>query len=320
MQVSFIVPNYNGSSTLRPVLESVFAQDLQEYEVIVVDDGSSDGSVELIGQYFPQVRVFQNRRNRRAAYARNLGAREAKGEYLFFLDSDVSLSEHCTETLLNAARDAVITYPTIDYVDGHRMYPVEDAHRGFLVLSTAFLMRRRSLEEAGILFDESYGMYYEDLDFFIQCHLASMNMKHCDQAHAVHLRTPRHHSDYQKRSERYFLESRNLITSFLVYWPWVSNYKVPIFPDLTFLFRQMIFGLFNIYWIAHAFSYNSAYSISQRFKLYLGPHERITEKNRVYLLGLFLKAIFWNLCHLREIFHKRSQLKARAQLFKWTTA
>ena len=84
--VSVIIPVYNGTSYLRSALESVFAQTYRPFEVIVVDDGSTDDSGE-IAQSFPEVRYI-HQANQGVAVARNTGLKDARGEFVAFLDQD----------------------------------------------------------------------------------------------------------------------------------------------------------------------------------------------------------------------------------------
>lgn len=89
--VSIVMPVYNSSKTLRESVDSVQAQTWENWELLLVDDGSSDGSRELIAQLAstdPRVRPLLLASNLGAALARNEGVRIAKGRYLAFLDSD----------------------------------------------------------------------------------------------------------------------------------------------------------------------------------------------------------------------------------------
>jgi len=84
---SVIVPTFNRAHLLFGTLESVFGQTFTDFEIIVVDDGSTDGTMKYLRSLGKDVRVFQQS-NRGAGPARNLGARHAHGRYLAFLDSD----------------------------------------------------------------------------------------------------------------------------------------------------------------------------------------------------------------------------------------
>lgn len=85
--ISVIVPVYNHAKYISQALESVFNQSLKPLEVIVVDDGSTDGSGEIAQSRFPQVRVHRQK-NQGIGAARNAGIQLSKGEFLAFLDAD----------------------------------------------------------------------------------------------------------------------------------------------------------------------------------------------------------------------------------------
>lgn len=85
--VSIIVPAYNCAHFLPEALDSILAQQYPNIEVIVVDDGSSDGSADIAEAYGSPVRVICQK-NQGPAAARNRGVRESRGEYLAFLDGD----------------------------------------------------------------------------------------------------------------------------------------------------------------------------------------------------------------------------------------
>lgn len=85
--ISVIVPCYNASAWIASSLRSVLAQDWPSLEVLVVDDGSTDGSVELVRERFPEVKVLQQQ-NAGAAAARNTGIQAARGDWVAFVDAD----------------------------------------------------------------------------------------------------------------------------------------------------------------------------------------------------------------------------------------
>lgn len=87
--LSIIVPTYNAAAELRKLFRSIEASTFDDHEVLVVDDGSTDGTLALLAA--EGVRVLRTTTNRGPAYARNLGARAARGGVLLFLDSDVVL-------------------------------------------------------------------------------------------------------------------------------------------------------------------------------------------------------------------------------------
>jgi glycosyltransferase involved in cell wall biosynthesis len=86
-RVSVIIPCYNAERYVCATIETVFAQGEPDIEIIVVDDGSKDRSVELVRAAFPTVRVVEQP-NQGVAAARNHGLRLATGEWIAFLDAD----------------------------------------------------------------------------------------------------------------------------------------------------------------------------------------------------------------------------------------
>ena len=85
---SIVVPTYNRAKTLQRTLDSCFAQTYADFEVIVVDDGSSDGTLEALGTNTDPRLVVVPQQNAGPAAARNHGMRRARGSYIAFLDSD----------------------------------------------------------------------------------------------------------------------------------------------------------------------------------------------------------------------------------------
>lgn len=96
MLLSVIIPVYNAEKYLRATVESVLAQDCDEFEVILVDDGSKDNSAricDVIANEYEQVRVF-HKINGGVSSARNAGIEMAKGKYITFVDADDKVAEH----------------------------------------------------------------------------------------------------------------------------------------------------------------------------------------------------------------------------------
>jgi GT2 family glycosyltransferase len=84
---SVVIPTYNRSGLLREALASVLAQELTDFEVLVIDDGSTDDTQQVLAGYGEPVRVLRQQ-NQGQGVARNLGIQHATGQYVVFLDSD----------------------------------------------------------------------------------------------------------------------------------------------------------------------------------------------------------------------------------------
>jgi glycosyltransferase involved in cell wall biosynthesis len=87
-KVSVIIPTYNRRTMLKEAVDSILGQDFEDFELIVVDDGSTDGTAEEIKRYGGRIRLLQHSENRGVSAARNKGILHAKGKYIAFLDSD----------------------------------------------------------------------------------------------------------------------------------------------------------------------------------------------------------------------------------------
>jgi len=104
INVSIIIPTYNRSELLKRALESVYRQTVSDYEIIVIDDGSTDDTAEMIQTIFPKVQYIQQE-NGGVSSARNKGLACAKGQWLAFLDSDDEWLPHKLEKQLNLLKN-----------------------------------------------------------------------------------------------------------------------------------------------------------------------------------------------------------------------
>jgi glycosyltransferase involved in cell wall biosynthesis len=104
MKVSIIIPSYGQAQFLSEAIESALSQTYEDVEVIVVDDGSTDGSLDIARSYGPQVKVIATT-NRGLASARNTGIMNATGEWILPLDADDILREKAVERIVEYARE-----------------------------------------------------------------------------------------------------------------------------------------------------------------------------------------------------------------------
>jgi GT2 family glycosyltransferase len=194
-RISVIVLNYNGRQWLGPCLEALLAQrDAPDYEVLVVDNGSSDGSLAYVAESFVAVRTIDNGRNLGFAAGNNAGARAARGAVLAFLNNDtvpaldwlarlysalidrtlvtsrlVSLSE---PIVIDSAGDGYLRAGGA-YKHGHGAPPEAflKSREVFGVCGAAFMIHRSAFEALNG-FDEDFFMVYEDVDLSYRARLA----------------------------------------------------------------------------------------------------------------------------------------------------
>jgi glycosyltransferase involved in cell wall biosynthesis len=180
--VSVVVPVYNGERFLAATIDSVLAQAFTEFELIIVDDGSTDGSAEIVKLYRDTRLRFVRQANRGPAMAVDAGIREARAGYIAFLDQDDlwetgKLKAHIE--LLNQRPEIDLTFSWFRIVDeagrdvGLRSQRARGTF-GFRSLLTDFVVgatsnvvvRREAIERAGGI-DSSFRRLY-DLDLFLR--------------------------------------------------------------------------------------------------------------------------------------------------------
>jgi len=120
-KVSVVVASYNGASTLKACLESLRNLNYSDYEVILVDDGSTDATPQIAAQY-PSVRYFRHHTNLGLSVARNTGIVAAEGEIVAFTDSDCRADEDWLYYLV-----ADLISGEFSGVGGHNLLPPEDS-------------------------------------------------------------------------------------------------------------------------------------------------------------------------------------------------
>lgn len=108
IKISVVIPAYNAELHLRPTLESVFAQTVQPFEIIIVNDGSTDRTEEIALSYVPRIRYIKQE-NQGLAGARNTGIQAAVGDWIALLDSD----DLMTPEKLNRQIEVIQTNPNL---------------------------------------------------------------------------------------------------------------------------------------------------------------------------------------------------------------
>ena len=192
IRLSVIVPFYNVEKYIEQCIHSLYDQDIpqEEYEVICVDDCSPDGSraiVERLQKEYKTLRLICHERNKKLGGARNTGLKEAKGRYVWFVDSDDYVMPNCISKLLREAEaeDAemlLFDYATVTNGKSQQVvYPkIEDRivtgagllkqvqERWYVCVPTAWnkLYKREFLMQNGLLFTED--VMYEDTDLSLK--------------------------------------------------------------------------------------------------------------------------------------------------------
>ncbi len=177
-RVSVVVPVYNRGASLRWTLDSVLAQSYPSFEVIVVDDGSSDSSAACVAAHYPGIRLIRQERNRGAAAAVNRGVAAARGELIALLDSDDLWSPDKLALQVedfDLHPEAVVSFTDITYGRSgvgtlySWLYPLdpgrllEQLMEENPALPSAVMVRKRDFERVGGYAEETGSSYDRDL-------------------------------------------------------------------------------------------------------------------------------------------------------------
>ena len=190
---TIVIPNYNGIKYIQACLESLYGGTAKEFEVIVVDNASTDGSMELVRDQFPGVRLIVNRENTGFSHAVNQGIRASTTPYVILLNNDTQAElsfVHELEKVMDSDRDKKVFSASARMISLYDKDKTDDAGDYYCALGWAFargkgkapgryikdcdifaacagaaIYRRDLLEDSRVgLFDEEHFAYFEDID------------------------------------------------------------------------------------------------------------------------------------------------------------
>ena len=250
--VSIIIPHWNGIDIITECLDSLNKVTYPNLEIIVVDNNSTDDSVNHIRKKFPKVNIFENRQNEGYAGGCNRGAEIAKGKYLLFLNNDTIHKPNWIEPLVQlleknhniaAVQPKILNYyqkNLFDYAGGAggmmdflvfpfaqgRIFNEQEIDTGqynskqkiFWSSGTAFLVRKNIFEKAG-RFDELFFAHMEEIDLCWQFHLMGYEVW-SEPSSVVHHKNAVSLPMYTEK--KYYLNHRNSLIMLL------TNYSLPL--------------------------------------------------------------------------------------------
>ena len=238
MEVSVVIPNYNGIAFLDSVLASLEGQTLNNFEVILVDNGSTDGSCSFVTANYPWVHLIELSENFGFCGAVNAGIRAAKAPYVLLLNNDTEVKEDFVEEMLAAIRRhknafscgaRMVQYHDRDKLDdvgnyycalgwsfargrGKDIHAYETEDRIFSACAGAAIYRKKILEKIGY-FDEEHFAYLEDTDIGYRARIYGYENWYAPKAIVYHVGSGTSGSRYNQFKTRY--SSRNNI--YLIY-------------------------------------------------------------------------------------------------------
>jgi len=237
VDISIIVVNWNTRELLRNCLNSIYetVQDIT-FEVIVVDNASHDGSVDMLRDKFPQVTVIENTVNRGFGAANNQGFGIMRGRYGLLLNTDTILAENAVHELFSfmethpdaamacgqllnedgSKQNSIANFPTLltlltnitllEYLFPGRYPSKRYVHREPVEVDSGIgaclLVRKRAIDEVGT-FDEIYFFFFEETDWAYRMHSAGWKVYHVPSAYIYHLQGQSIGGDIRSRIEFY---------------------------------------------------------------------------------------------------------------------
>lgn len=263
--VTIVVVNWNGRKTIRACLRSIVNLSYPSYEVIVVDNGSTDGSVRLIEEEFGEVGLVKTGQNLGFARACNVGIKMARGDYVALVAGDICLDERWLAESLNLfnSQNVGIVGSTIYYQEPANVIWGAGGKIDLLTGQTwllgafntsvrsnnvdhvtggAILINSSVFRKIGLL-DEDYFLYAEDLDFCLRAQRAGFVIRFAPEAKSWHLIR----IDQERITPRvFYLRTVTEISVFFQHFPLiylipVSVYQVVVAPFFeTFFFGQSV--------------------------------------------------------------------------------
>jgi GT2 family glycosyltransferase len=250
-ETSIVMANWNGRGWLEQCLPTMLAQSYRDFELIIVDNGSTDDSVAWLQENWPQVRLLVHPANRGFAAANNDGIRLARGRYIATLNNDTLLAPDWLKEVVAAAERTNAGMVASHIVRRHDPGVLDSTgitvdwsgtawNRGwgkpaaghyagevFGPSGAAALYRRAMLDEIG-LFDGDFFAYYEDVDLAWRAQNAGWYCRYSAAACLQH-----HHSATGGRlpAQKLFLIGRNKIWTILKNYPW---------PDLFYMWPLIV--------------------------------------------------------------------------------
>lgn len=209
MTVSVIIPNLNGKVHLAECLDALQAQTFTDFEIIFVDNGSTDGSIEFVAKHYPNIHRVAHATNTGFAGGVNSGIKVASGKYIALLNNDAIAHPSWLTELVKAMDVADIAGAKMLYYSDHHeidttgdfiskwglAYPRgrnqtdSDKYSGYPAIFSACggacIIKRSVLDEVG-LFDEDFFAYYEDTDMGFRARLAGYKVVLAPKAEVYH--------------------------------------------------------------------------------------------------------------------------------------
>lgn len=243
MKVTVIIPNYNGKHFMKPCLKSLENQTFRDFKILVVDNHSTDGSIEYMNSHYPEIELIALEENYGFSSAVNVGIKHADTPYVILLNNDTTVDSHYIEEMVNAIEQSSDIFSVsskmiqmyhpelIDSAGDLYMLTGWGACRGagrpvsnyqktdeiFSACAGAAIYRKSAFRRIGY-FDESHFAYLEDIDVGYRAKIFGYKNMYCPTALVYHVGSGTSGSKYNTFKVK--LSARNSI--------WLNYKNMPL--------------------------------------------------------------------------------------------
>lgn len=256
--LSIIIVTLNRKDEIVKCIETILTQDYENYEIIIIDNNSSDGTSQIIKEKFPKVRLYKTHKNMGTSYTRNAAINFSQGENILFLDSDSYLKDNKTlsemvsklsgeihalggESIIDENNEIIGKKKIELYPNGMiKGYTRNDKKFDKVeVLATCNLLtKKKYLENVGG-FDHYFFFYLEDLDLTFRMKKSGFNLYLIDECKIVH------YFSANTRFTNYFKSQRNRIFFLIKNFSLINVLILPINDLLYFININSLKRIYN---------------------------------------------------------------------------
>lgn len=256
MKITIVIPNYNGKHFMKPCLASLEEQTCKDFKILVVDNASTDGSIEYMKEHYPKIEIIALDQNYGFSKAVNIGIRRSGTPYVILLNNDTTADPHFVEELLHAIERSprifsvsskMIQMYHPELIDsagdlytaigwgicrgaGRPVTNYTKADEIFSACAGASIYRRSAFRKIGY-FDEAHFAYLEDIDIGYRARIYGYRNMFCPAAQVFHVGSGTSGSKYNAFKVK--LSARNNL---------YVNYKNMPLPILILNFLPLLSG------------------------------------------------------------------------------
>lgn len=305
--VSVIIVNWNGRDFIEDCIRSLLNVSYPNFEVLFIDNASTDGSADLVEKKYPVVKVIRNKKNLGYAEGHDIGLRKAKGKAILLLNTDTIVEKNLLDSLIGvlfsdnsigAVQPKIVMYPQKDLIDSIGMFFLMNGslyHYGreknedlqkynrqieiFSAKGVCIMLKREVLDTVGF-FDKDYFAYFEETDLCMRIWLAGYKVMYVPNSTVFHIG-----GASSKRLNWSFILFHSYKNGICTY---IKNLSLPYLLRVVPVMIVLYQGVFLLHLLK--FEFSNALAIQQ--------------------------AIFWNIVNISNTLQKRRYIQKNIRRIK----